>query len=46
VVPLPAVGKAARAAAGGGLLPEGDGPRGRLTFDEWLAAEVGEPARS
>jgi uncharacterized protein YbjT (DUF2867 family) len=40
VVPLPAVGAAARAAAGGGLLPEGDGPRGRQTFDEWLAAEV------
>jgi uncharacterized protein YbjT (DUF2867 family) len=31
---------AARAAATGGLLPTLDGPRGRVTFDEWLTAET------
>ena len=30
--------------AGGGQLPSGPGPRGVLTFDEWLAAG-GEPGR-
>ncbi len=33
-VPLP--GRAGRAAAGGGLLPEGPGPRGVETFDDFL----------
>jgi uncharacterized protein YbjT (DUF2867 family) len=34
-VPLP--GKAGRAMARGELLPKSDGPRGRITFDRWLA---------
>lgn len=33
-------GRAARAAATGGLLPTGPGPRGVQTYAEWLAAEV------
>jgi len=37
VVPIsfPGAGEDMR---GGGLLPDGEGPRGRVTFDEWLAA--------
>lgn len=31
-------GAAGRAMAGGALLPTGPGPRGRQSFDEWLAA--------
>ncbi len=31
-------GAAGRAMAAGALLPTGDGPRGRQTFDEWLSA--------
>jgi hypothetical protein len=31
-------GAAGKAMAGGGQLPSGPGPRGVLTFDEWLAA--------
>ena len=38
-VPLP--GRAGRAAAGGGLLPEGPGPRGTETFDAFLARVEG-----
>jgi uncharacterized protein YbjT (DUF2867 family) len=30
-------GPGGRAMAAGGLLPAADGPRGRVTFDEWLA---------
>lgn len=30
-------GAAGKAMAGGALVPRGDGPRGRQTFDEWLA---------
>lgn len=37
VVPVRTPGKAGRAMRSGGLLPQGDGPRGRITFDEWLA---------
>jgi uncharacterized protein YbjT (DUF2867 family) len=33
-VRLPGTGTAMR---DGALLPQGDGPRGRITFDEWLA---------
>lgn len=38
VVPLRGPVAASRAAAGGALLPTGPGPRGRQTFDEWLAS--------
>lgn len=40
VVELPMPFGAGRAAATGGLLPQADGPRGRQTFDEWLAART------
>jgi uncharacterized protein YbjT (DUF2867 family) len=43
VVPLPLPGKAGRAASTGGLLPLAEGPRGRQTFEQWLAAEVSVP---
>jgi uncharacterized protein YbjT (DUF2867 family) len=43
VVPLSVPFGAGRAAATGGLLPQGDGPRGRQTFDEWLAARAPAP---
>lgn len=36
VLPLPAVGAAARAAAHGALVPSGPGPRGSETFEQWL----------
>jgi uncharacterized protein YbjT (DUF2867 family) len=39
VLPLRVPGAAGRAAATGGLLPAGDGPRGRQTFAEWLATD-------
>ena len=38
VVPVRMPGRAGRAMARGGLLPTGPGPRGRITFDAWLAA--------
>ncbi|GAA1134361.1 SDR family oxidoreductase [Nocardioides aquiterrae] len=38
VVPVPLPGKAGRAMRAGALCPAGAGPRGRLTFEEWLAA--------
>ena len=38
VVPVPLPGKAGRAMRTGALCPAGDGPRGRVTFEEWLAA--------
>ena len=38
VVPLRVPGAAGRAMRSGGLLPRGDGPRGEITFDAWLAA--------
>jgi uncharacterized protein YbjT (DUF2867 family) len=37
VLPLPLPGRVGRGMAGGGLLPTGDGPRGRVDFDAWLA---------
>lgn len=37
VVPARLPGAVGRAMAGGGLLPTGPGPRGSVTFDEWLA---------
>jgi uncharacterized protein YbjT (DUF2867 family) len=36
VVPVRLPGRAGAAFAADGLLPTGDGPRGRQTFDEWL----------
>lgn len=38
VVPVPLLGKAGRAMRAGALCPQVDGPRGRTTFEEWLAA--------
>jgi hypothetical protein len=38
VVPVRMPGKAGAAMRSGALTPTGDGPRGRVTFDEWLAA--------
>jgi uncharacterized protein YbjT (DUF2867 family) len=38
VLPLRLPGAAGRAMSNGALLPTGTGPRGRQTFDEWLAA--------
>jgi uncharacterized protein YbjT (DUF2867 family) len=38
VVPLRLPGSVGRQMAGGGLLPEGEGPRGKETFAEYLAA--------
>jgi uncharacterized protein YbjT (DUF2867 family) len=37
VIPVTLPGAVGKAMAGGGLLPAGDGPRGRQTFDQWLA---------
>jgi uncharacterized protein YbjT (DUF2867 family) len=37
VVPVRAPGAAGRAMRSGALIPAGDRPRGRVTFDEWLA---------
>ncbi|WP_028642876.1 SDR family oxidoreductase [Nocardioides sp. URHA0020] len=37
VVPVRLPGAAGRAMRAGALTPSGDGPRGRVTFDEWLA---------
>ena len=41
VMPVWLPGAAGKAMAGGGLLPTGGGPRGRLTFTEWLASADG-----
>jgi uncharacterized protein YbjT (DUF2867 family) len=38
VLPLPLPGATGRAMAEGGLLPTSDGPRGTITFDQWLSA--------
>jgi uncharacterized protein YbjT (DUF2867 family) len=38
VVPVRLPGRAGAAMRSGALLPRGDGPRGRITFDEWLAS--------
>lgn len=46
VLPLRLPGAAGRAMTDGALLPTADGPRGRITFDQWLAARSpgGTPA--
>jgi len=38
VVPVRLPGAAGKAMRSGALTPTGDGPRGRVTFDEWLTA--------
>jgi uncharacterized protein YbjT (DUF2867 family) len=38
VVPVRLPGAAGKAMRSGALIPTGDGPRGRVTFEEWLAA--------
>jgi len=38
VVPVRVPGAAGRAMRSGALCPRGDGPRGRITFDAWLAS--------
>jgi uncharacterized protein YbjT (DUF2867 family) len=38
VVPVRVPGAGGRAMRSGGLLPKGEGPRGTITFDAWLAA--------
>lgn len=43
VLELPPLGAAATAAARGALLPEGTGPRGTETFEQWLACTGGRP---
>lgn len=43
VLELPALGAAAAAAAEGGLLPTGSGPRGTETFEQWLIRTGGRP---
>ena len=43
VLPVRLPGRAGRQMVEGALLPTGPGPRGRMTFDEWLAALA--PAR-
>ena len=37
VVPVRLPGAAGKAMRSGALVPEGDGPRGLVTFEEWLA---------
>lgn len=37
ILPLRIPGETGRQMAGGGLVATGDGPRGRQTFDQWLA---------
>jgi len=39
VIPVGLPGKVGRGFAGGGLLPTGPGPRGTVTFEEWLATQ-------
>lgn len=41
VVPVRVPGRAGRAMRSGALTPTGAGPRGRVTFDEWLAGLSG-----
>jgi len=43
VVPMRVPGRVGRAMARGDLLPAEPGPRGRITFDEWLAAGAADP---
>jgi uncharacterized protein YbjT (DUF2867 family) len=40
VVSLPIPGKMGKALAGGGLLPDEAGPRGRQTFAQWLGSQA------
>lgn len=40
VIPFRIPGAAGRAALSGGLLPDGPGPRGVVTFDQWLETDA------
>lgn len=40
VVPVRVPGAAGRAMRSGALCPDGDGPRGRITFEEWLRSSA------
>ncbi|UWE08680.1 SDR family oxidoreductase [Actinacidiphila bryophytorum] len=40
VLPLKMPGKAGKSMVGGALLPTGPGPRGKITYDEWVAANA------
>lgn len=40
VLPLKMPGKAGKSMLAGALLPTGPGPRGKVTFDEWVAAHT------
>ncbi|MCG5468265.1 3-beta hydroxysteroid dehydrogenase [Micromonospora sp. LAH09] len=42
VLPVRLPGATGRAMAGGGLLPTGPGPRGKQTFDQWLASSAAQ----
>ncbi|RLP85370.1 SDR family oxidoreductase [Micromonospora sp. BL4] len=42
VLPVRLPGATGRAMAGDGLLPTGPGPRGRQTFDQWLASPAAQ----
>jgi uncharacterized protein YbjT (DUF2867 family) len=44
VLPVRLPGPAGRGMADGGLLPSGPGPRGRQTFDQWLAEQAAAAA--
>jgi uncharacterized protein YbjT (DUF2867 family) len=47
MVPIRLPGAVGRAMVNGGLLPTGDGPRGKQTFEEWLATDgSGRPGGS
>lgn len=45
VLPVLMPGAAGRAMSGGGLLPTTEGPRGTITFDQWLAGQGAEARR-
>jgi uncharacterized protein YbjT (DUF2867 family) len=40
VIPFPVPGAAGRAVLSGGLLPDAPGPRGVVTFDQWLETDA------
>ncbi|MEV0186227.1 NAD(P)H-binding protein [Streptomyces sp. NPDC050625] len=44
VIPVRLPGAVGRSMTGGGLLPQKEGPRGRQTFDEWVAEFAAAPS--
>lgn len=46
LLPVRLPGAVGRGMVGGALLPAGPGPRGRQTFEQWLAAEAGKHSRA